>query len=138
MKTTQITAITIIAIAVTACGMAKKSTTAAPPVPPAAAPPAPLIFVKPASTGVYAPGLPELTAIQAQYSDATMEQLKEGHVLYTESACVKCHGAKNIYWFNEVQWKNIIDDMSLKARITAAQKDAVYKYVLAIKAVQPK
>ena len=90
---------------------------------------------KPAN-GVYAPGEAELTAIKVQYNDISLNKLMEGYSIYTEGACIKCHGAKNIYKRGVEQWKGIIDDMAEKARISDAQKDAVYKYVLAIKATQ--
>lgn len=135
MKITQTTAIAITAIIIAACGTSKKNTTAAVPPAPPTVPSVPLVLARPAN-GIYAPGADELAAIQKQYADVTMEKLKEGHVLYTEGACVKCHGAKNIYVYNEVSWKNIVDDMAIKARISEDQKDAVYKYVLAIKATE--
>ncbi|MES2560488.1 MAG: hypothetical protein V4590_12145 [Bacteroidota bacterium] len=133
MKLTQQTAIAITAIIIAACGTSKKNTTA--DVPPATPPP---VVVAKAASGIYAPGAEELAAIQKQYPEVTMEKLNEGHVLYAQGACVNCHGAKTIYWFNETQWKNIVDDMAIKAKITDDQKDAVYKYVLAIVATQPK
>lgn len=89
------------------------------------------------SHGIYPPRNEELVAIQKQYADATMETLKAGHVLYTVGACTGCHGPQSIYKYSESQWKTIMDDMALKAQISAAEKDAVYKYVLAIKATQP-
>ncbi len=88
--------------------------------------------------GIYPPGNAELTAIQVQYKDVTLDKLNEGHVLYTKGACRGCHEAQSIYKFGEGQWYSIIEDMARKANITDAQKDAVYKYVLAIKATQPK
>lgn len=136
MKVTQTIAIATTAIIIAACGSSKKNTAS---VPPATPPPVPSVslVLKPAN-GIYAPGTEELTAIQKQYPDVTIEKLKEGHFLYAEGACVKCHGAKNIYMFNEMSWKNIMDDMAIRARISDEQKDAVYKYVLAIKATEGK
>ena len=98
------------------------------------------LFTKP-SNGVYPPGTEELTAVQTKYSqfkDVTLETLKEGHVLYTEGACIKCHGPKNIYRHEEIEWVRIIDDMAMRAHISATEKDAVFKYVIAIKAAQSK
>lgn len=98
------------------------------------------VFSNPAAStdGVYVPGENELLAIQAQYSDVTLEKLKEGHMLYTVGPCVNCHGAKNIYKRETVRWKSIVDEMAKMAKLNEAQTDAVYKYVLAIKATQPK
>jgi hypothetical protein len=94
------------------------------------------VFVKP-DDGIHDPGTQELTAIRVKYSDVTMETLKEGHFIYTQGACINCHNAENIYVRGETQWKDIIENMAQKANISDAQKDAVYKYVLSIKATQP-
>ncbi|MFA6152081.1 MAG: cytochrome c [Chitinophagaceae bacterium] len=99
------------------------------------APAAPVVSEKP-DNGIYEPGQEELTAIQVQFKDATLAQLKEGHVIYAQGACINCHGAKNIYKRSTASWKEIIDDMAQRAKISASQKDAVYKYVMAIKAKQ--
>ncbi len=88
--------------------------------------------------GSVPPGNQELMAIQKQYSEVTMEKLKEGHAIYSTGACIKCHGTDNIYNYSEARWASIIDDMAQRANITAEQKDAVYKYVLSVKALQPK
>lgn len=96
------------------------------------------IMAPKSSNGIYAPGNEELLAIQVQYKEVTLEKLKQGHAIYTAGACIKCHEAMNIYHFGETRWKDIIDDMAQKANMGDEQKDAVYKYVLAIKATQPK
>lgn len=82
------------------------------------------------------PGETQLKAIQSKYPEVTMETLKEGHGIYT-GVCTNCHGAKNIYSRSEEKWPSIIDNMAKKAKITDAQKNAVLKYVLAMKAAQP-
>lgn len=124
-----------------ACSPAKKTSTSAAAAPVTPAPPAaaasPIMMAK-SPDGIYPPGNDELAALQTRYSDVTLAQLSEGHTLYTQSACIGCHKPKNIYKYDEASWKGIIDNMAIQAKITTAQKDAVYKYVLAIKAVQPK
>lgn len=90
------------------------------------------------TNGIYAPGTEELTAIQAQHPNVTLDKLREGYAIYAQGPCIQCHEAKNIYKRDVMQWKFIMDDMALKAKLTDAQKDAVYKYVLAIKATQTK
>ncbi|MGV3632336.1 MAG: hypothetical protein ACO1O6_14100 [Bacteroidota bacterium] len=88
--------------------------------------------------GIYEPGQDELKAVRAQMKDATMDQLKEGYALYSQGACTKCHSPKNIYKREVSEWPGIIDRMAEKAKISAHEKDAVFKYVMAIKASQPK
>lgn len=146
MKLNHFTLFTLAALVIAACHSTKKSTTSTASNAPAAAPTASVAapsttaaVVKPKSwTGIYEPGEEELTAIKAQYNDVTMEHLKQGYVLYAKSACVSCHNAKGIYQFDVMRWKLIIDNMAREAKINDVQKDAVYKYVLAIKATQPK
>lgn len=119
------------------------ATTAAPVTPTLAAVPTETTaskepaIVKPAN-GMYMPGNEELAAIQMHFINVTLDQLKEGYTLYTKGACINCHNAKTIYRYNEKQWGMIIDNMAPMAKISDAEKDAVYKYVLAIKATQPK
>jgi hypothetical protein len=88
------------------------------------------------SDGIFAPGDAELKAVAVKFPDVTMQTLTEGHSLYT-GACTHCHGAKNIYSRPVERWPSIIDNMAAKAKFTEAQKDAVLKYVLSIKATQP-
>lgn len=117
MTISKITIVALSAIIMTACGSSKKSST-----PSAAAP-------------SIVPGEAQLTAIKAKYPDATTEQLNEGYSIYT-GACTNCHGQKNIFKRSEASWLHEIDDMSPKAKLTAAQKDALTKYILAMKATQ--
>lgn len=129
MNRTYITLLVIAASIIAACSSSKKNISTIPE--------APALGTKPV-TGIYPPGKEELSAIQTQYREVTMEQLQQGYAIYAKGACINCHGAMNIYKRTEVQWKGIIEDMAKKARITDAQKDAVHKYVLAIKAARPK
>jgi outer membrane protein assembly factor BamD (BamD/ComL family) len=90
------------------------------------------------SNGVYAPGTAELEAIQLKYADTSLEQLKRGYSIYAEGACINCHGAKDIYRRDETHWKDIIGKMSVMAKISEGEKEAVYRYVLSVKALQGK
>lgn len=148
MHSTKTMLIAAIALSITACHTLKKNTkTAAPTVQPTkevtvntptTQPASYMPFVTPKSrSGIYEPGTEELTAIQAKYTDVSMQTLTEGHALYI-GVCTNCHGAKSIYAIPEDSWPGIIDNMAKEARITDVQKDAVLKYVLAIKATQPK
>ncbi len=88
--------------------------------------------------GIYLPGEEEVAALQPRYMDITLAKLREGYTLYTSNACTRCHGAVNVYQISDMNWMNIIIRMAYKANITDSEKDAVYKYVLAIKAAKPK
>ncbi len=86
--------------------------------------------------GVFAPGQEQATAVKEKYPDATLQQLTEGYGIYT-GTCTNCHGTKSIYRISEVNWPYIIDDMSMRSRLTTSQKEALTKYIFAIKATQP-
>ncbi|MES2133326.1 MAG: cytochrome c [Bacteroidota bacterium] len=147
MKKTTFTLLAITTLIIAACHSSKKSTTSTTAattatVPATATAPTNTITAGPAlppksKNGIFAPGNEELIAIQAKYKEVTMQTLTDGHAIYT-GVCTNCHGAKSIYNRAEDRWKGIIDDMALEAKLTEVQKDAVYKYVLAIKATQPK
>lgn len=87
--------------------------------------------------GIIPPGQEQLTASQAKYPDATQQTLANGYSIYT-GACTDCHRAKNIYSRDETLWEKIIEKMSKKAKLTSIQKDELTKYVMSIKATQPK
>ncbi len=70
---------------------------------------------------------PQLTAV-------TLSTLEQGHAIYNSGACIKCHPAKNIQAYNEVKWAQIIGDMSMRAHLSDVEKDALVKYIMAIKA----
>ncbi len=96
------------------------------------------LVLTPHPSGTQAPGNEELNAIQVQYKEVSMEQLQAGHRIYTGGPCINCHGPISIYKIGLDQWKDIMDDMAQRAKLSEAQKDAVYKYVLSIKATEPK
>jgi hypothetical protein len=57
--------------------------------------------------------------------------------LYTEGACISCHKSFKINDFSVSEWKEILEDMSERAKLTETDKGNIKMYVLAIKAVQP-
>jgi glutaredoxin len=139
ISTVKIITVVIITITIAACKSQKGLSTAAPVPAPAVTSTAPAsnyLFIKP--DGIRVPGNKELTALQAQYKAITLDQLKQGYAIYTAFACTHCHDAKNIYDLETAKWRSILDDMAQKANISDAEKDAVYKYVLSIKATQAK
>lgn len=78
------------------------------------------------------PGDAQLKAIQVKFADATAQNLKEGYDIYT-GPCTNCHGKKNMYKHTEEDWQKDINRMAPKAKITDAQKDALWKYVLSMR-----
>jgi hypothetical protein len=81
---------------------------------------------------LYTPGEAQLQKIQTVYPDATAQTLKEGHAIYI-GACTNCHGKKNMYKRTAEEWEKDVNRMAPKAKITDAQKDALWKYVIAMR-----
>jgi hypothetical protein len=125
-------------LSVAACNIFKKAPKPAPVPPSPPVTPTPRIAPSVRSSdGVFVPGNAELLALQATNKEVTMQVLLEGHTLYT-GVCKNCHSPKSIYSRPEAAWPDILTAMAREASITDKQKDAIYKYVLAIKATQPK
>lgn len=120
-----------------ACHTSKKSTasTVVASTSPNPTPSTPAVASKPAN-GVYAPNNDELVAVKSKFPDATLEKLQEGYALYAQGSCTNCHKPKNIYAGSDVHWKPVIDNMAEKAKLTESQKEAVYAYVMSIRAAK--
>lgn len=89
----------------------------------------------------YTPSDENLNALHTKYpslADVSLDKLKEGHLIYTSGACIKCHVVKDIYMYDEVRWAGLIGDMSMRAHLNEIEKDALVKYIMAIKASQVK
>ncbi len=126
MKLFKISFVVLMVVGIASCGLFKgghQSTSA--------------VVAAKSSNGVFSPGSAELQAIREKYRDVNKNTLAEGYTLYT-GKCTACHEAKSIYSRPESEWQGIIDDMAPRAELSPMQKDAVYKYVLSIKATQPK
>ena len=137
MKTLKIVSLSALLGLAIACGssQSKVAATTPPPPPP---PPAPTVAVEKPDNGVHEPTQKEYLAIQEKYINVSLDQLKEGYKIYSQGACINCHEAKNIYKRSDEKWGHILDDMAEKARLSDSEKDAVTKYVFAIKAGQSK
>jgi cytochrome c5 len=142
MSIIKISSLFAAALIIVACHSTKKTQeTAVTPVTPTT-PATPVAEAAPVSeavkskNGVFAPGEEQVNAVQMKHPGATLPVLTSGYSLYT-GTCTNCHGAKSIYRISEDRWPGIIDDMAQKSNLTATEKDALTKYVFAIKATQP-
>jgi mono/diheme cytochrome c family protein len=77
------------------------------------------------------PGETQLTALKAKVPEATMDDLKKGHNIFY-GTCTTCHGAKDVTGFTEDELQKTINRMAPKAKLTESEKDAVWKYALAV------
>lgn len=88
------------------------------------------------STNTMVPGDAELKAIQGKYPDVTMQILNDGYAVYS-GPCTKCHRQKKIFKRTDEDWLKSVNKMAPKSKISAAQKDALWKYILAMRTARP-
>ncbi|MGZ3865174.1 MAG: c-type cytochrome [Bacteroidia bacterium] len=70
---------------------------------------------------------------KTRFPDITADKLNQGRSIYYGGACINCHGAKNISDWDEEQWSKILDNMAKEAKLTSAEKDAVWQFIIAVK-----
>lgn len=78
------------------------------------------------------PGNTELAIAQKTWPNASLQSLESGRVIYT-TKCNTCHELKTINNRSEAEWKHEIDDMSPKAKLTAAEKELLTQYILSVR-----
>ncbi len=77
----------------------------------------------------YTPGDKELAIAQKTWPGSTLDELKEGNSIY-RNECTQCHKNFDIVKFSEKKWKHEIDEMAPKAKLSAAQKEKLSKFIL--------
>jgi mono/diheme cytochrome c family protein len=83
------------------------------------------------NTGGAPPVTAALVAASTQHSDA--RTLGRGRELFT-SRCIACHALPVIADHLPAKWPGIIDEMAHRSELSAADRDAVVAYVLAVRA----
>jgi hypothetical protein len=74
-----------------------------------------------------------LAAAKTKFPNITGDVLTQGRGIYYGGACINCHAAKNISNWDESQWVGILDNMAIQAKLTANEKDVVWKFIIAVK-----
>ncbi len=136
MKNNKVLVVILISGLLLACSHRKKTQNtalqAAPPADTGTPVAGPSLVVHP-ENGVYLPTEKELAAIQVQYPNTPMDMLKQGYAVYT-GACANCHEAKNVYPYTDSEWGSIMVDMAMRAHLKDNEKEAVWKFVMAVRA----
>lgn len=77
------------------------------------------------TTKLYTPS----AANENKRTTATVEELKQGYDLYT-TRCNKCHGLNAPESRTPEKWVRVLDNMAPQAKLTAEEKDLVYRYLV--------
>ena len=84
-----------------------------------------LILAACTATKLYTPS----SSNENKRTTASVDELKKGYELYT-TRCNKCHGLKSPDSRTAEQWTKVLVSMAPKAKLTAEEKDLVYKYLV--------
>jgi mono/diheme cytochrome c family protein len=84
-----------------------------------------------AKTSASEPTEAQLTALKTKMPAATMDDLKKGRSIFY-GACTNCHGAKDVTGYTEADLQKVVNGMSQKASLSDPDRDAVWKYALAV------
>ncbi|CAA7195756.1 c-type cytochrome [Chryseobacterium potabilaquae] len=72
------------------------------------------------------------TATTMGASTSTAEQIVQGKTIF-ENSCGKCHKLPEPTAHTSVQWVGIMNSMAPKAKLTDAQHQWVYDYIVSVK-----
>ena len=82
-------------------------------------------------TANYAPLVTTSTLRTRQEVD--LAKLNQGRTLFVHR-CIECHTLPPIWKYSHSDWPKIVNDMSHRASLTPAERDAVIAYILAVRA----
>lgn len=75
----------------------------------------------------------QLAAVKKRFPDVTKEELQKGNAVYI-GACTKCHTPKDVTVYTEPRLLEIVDVMAPKANLTAAEKKALIRFAVGVRA----
>jgi mono/diheme cytochrome c family protein len=73
---------------------------------------------------------PRVTPQMAALGKTPVATLEEGRHLYT-GRCAACHSVDPVAKHSPEHWRDIMDDMAGKAKLSPAEKSAVLAYIMA-------
>ena len=85
-------------------------------------------------TANYAPPITQqMAAASSRRQDVDLKMLREGRTLFVHR-CIECHTLPAIWKYSREDWPRIVNDMSHRASLKPAEREAVIAYILAARA----
>jgi cytochrome c5 len=78
------------------------------------------------------PSARELAVAEKRWAGTTLEELKQGKIIF-DNKCTTCHAAKKIVGRTEESWKDAIEKMAPKAKLSPEEKEKLTKYILSFR-----
>jgi nitrate/TMAO reductase-like tetraheme cytochrome c subunit len=92
-----------------------------------------LIFVSCESTNYVPPVTSEMTkAASRTRQDVDLGKLERGRTLFVHR-CIECHTLPAMWRYTNKDWAEIVNDMSHRASLKPAERDAIVAYILAVR-----
>jgi len=88
------------------------------------------VFLISCETSNYAP---RVTSTSAAKRNVDLPTLERGRNLFVRR-CIECHTLPPIWKYSREDWPKIVNDMSNRASLRPAERDAVIAYILAARA----
>jgi hypothetical protein len=85
------------------------------------------------TTNYVPPVTPQMAVASSRMQDVDLTKLREGRTLFVHR-CIECHTLPAIWHYTSKDWTEIVNDMSHRASLKPAERDAVIAYILAVRA----
>jgi len=86
-------------------------------------------------TANYAPTVNKEMVAASHRRDVDFARLEHGRMLFVHR-CIECHTLPAIWKYSRDDWPKIVNDMSHRASLKPADRDAVIAYILAVRATE--
>ena len=93
-----------------------------------------LLLLAGCETSNYAPQVTSQLSKPASRTkqDVDLAQLRQGRTFFVHR-CIECHTLPAIWKYSREDWPRMVNDMSHRASLKAAERDAVIAYILAVR-----
>jgi len=81
------------------------------------------------------PVTPQMAASNSRRQDVDLRNLREGRTLFVHR-CIECHTLPVLWHYTPKDWTEIVNNMSHRASLKTAERDAVIAYILAVRATE--
>jgi mono/diheme cytochrome c family protein len=85
------------------------------------------------TTNYVPPVTAKMASLNSRRQDVDLDKLHQGRTLFVHR-CIECHTLPAIWKYSREDWPRIVNDMSHRASLKPAERDAVIAYILAVRA----
>jgi hypothetical protein len=94
-----------------------------------------LILASCETTNYVPPVTPQMASSSSRRQNVDLKKLRDGRTLFVHR-CIECHTLPPIWKYSREDWPKIVNDMSHRASLKPAEREAVIAYILAVRATE--